>query len=87
MFEIGKVIVDIVFLFDVRLLRIVNLGVDEIWLFFNDILFFFKIELYDVVVVNILFFSDIIVNDEINVIDVKFEIVVEVILFFFKIVF
>lgn len=39
------------------------------------------------VVVNILFFSDIIVNDEINVIDVKFEIVVEVILFFFKIVF
>lgn len=45
MFEIGKVIMDIVFLFDVRLLRIVNLGVDEIWLFFNDILFFFKIEL------------------------------------------
>lgn len=45
MFEIGKVIEDIVFLFDVRLLRIVNLGVDEIWLFFNDILFFFKIEL------------------------------------------
>lgn len=39
------------------------------------------------VVVNILFFSDIIVNDEINVIDVKFEIFVEVILFFFKIVF
>lgn len=39
------------------------------------------------VVVNILFFSDIIVNDEINVIDVKFEIVVEVILFFFMIVF
>lgn len=45
MFEIGKVIMDIVFLFDVRLLRIVNLGVDEIGLFFNDILFFFKIEL------------------------------------------
>lgn len=76
---------DIVSSFDARLLRIVNSGVDEIGSFPNDTLSSFKTELYDVVAVNILFSSDIIVNDETNAIDVKLETVAEVILFSFKI--